>query len=833
MGPALGVAAERQGRESPEHRTVPARGSGSCHDRGIDRSTVTADVAFAGLDEDEARRRAAEGRVNSASQDTSRTVREILRSNIVTRFNALLGSLLVVILVVGPVQDALFGIVLVLNTVVGIVQELRAKQTLDRLIVVGGATATVVRSGANRSVPATDVVEGDLVELRRGDQIVVDGPVIAADGLEVDESMLTGESEPVAKHPGDDLLSGSFVVSGTGRHVAAVVGDAAYGRRLAAEGRKFALTPSELRAGIDTILRGVTWVLVPTAVLLVISQLVQANDLHEAIRASVAGVVNMVPEGFVLLTSTALAVGIIRLGKREVLVQELGALEGLARADILCIDKTGTLTDNQLELAAIERLQEDDVDVDAVLGSFAASDPDPNASLQAIGRARVGTEWETAWRVPFSSAARWSAIAPKGASGAWLLGAPDVLLPWVRDEFRDTATYAGARVRPHTTAGRRALLLGWYEASGPTVSPQGRVRPIAVVALGERVRPDAADTAAWFAEEGVTLKVLSGDEPTTVGGIAREVGIAGAEWPMDARELSKDDPKALALEVDERNVFGRVGPEEKRRIIAALQNAGHTVAMLGDGVNDVLALKQSDLGVAMGAGASAARNAAQVVLLDSRFAALPSVVGEGRRVIGNVERVGKLFITKTVYACLLAIAVGVARLPFPFFPRHLTIVSSLTIGIPGFFLALSPSQSRVHHGFTGRILRAAIPMGTVAASTTFFGYALARNEGLDIREARTAATFVLFGMGIWVLSIVVRPATTARVAVVAGMIGLFLLMIAIPRFRTAFDLDVPRLVMVMAIIGVVACGGALMEIGWRVANAVGPWRPWKSNDEDS
>ena len=815
-----------------ELRAVPARVSPSFHDRGIDRSTVTADVAFAGLDEHEAHRRAAEGRINAASEDTSRTVREILRTNIVTRFNALLGSLLVVILIVGPVQDALFGIVLVLNTLVGIVQELRAKRTLDRLVVIGGATATVIRSGTTRSIPATEVVEGDLVELRRGDQIVVDGPVVAADGLEVDESMLTGEAEPVAKNAGHELLSGSFVVAGTGRHVAAVVGEAAYGRRLAAEGRKFALAPSELRQGIDTILRGVTWVLVPTAVLLVISQLVQANDLHEAIRASVAGVVNMVPEGFVLLTSTALAVGIIRLGRRLVLVQELGALEGLARADILCIDKTGTLTDNQLELAAVERLIEDDLDVDAVLAGFAASDPDPNASLQAIGRARPGAEWETRWRVPFSSAARWSAIAPVGTTGAWLLGAPDVLLPWVHEVYRDTATYAAAKVRPHTTAGRRALLLGWYEASGPSVSPEGRLRPIAIVALGERVRPDAADTAAWFAEEGVTLKVLSGDEPTTVGGIAREVGIAGADWPMDARELSKDD-KALALEVDERSVFGRVGPDEKRRIIAALQESGHTVAMLGDGVNDVLALKQSDLGVAMGAGASAARNAAQVVLLDSRFAALPSVVGEGRRVIGNVERVGKLFITKTVYACLLAIAVGVARLPFPFYPRHLTIVSSLTIGIPGFFLALSPSQARVHRGFTGRILRAAIPMGTVAATATFFGYALARNEGLDIREARTAATFVLFGMGIWVLSIVVRPATRARLAVVAGMIGLFVLGIVIPGYRVAFDLDVPRLVVVMAIIGVVACGGALMEIGWRVANSVGPWRFWDRPEDES
>ena len=803
-----------------------------CHDRGIERLAATPDVGFVGLDEDEAHRRAEEGRANVAGEDTSRSVASILKANIVTRFNALLGSLLVVILVVGPPQDALFGIVLVGNTVVGIVQELRAKRTLDRLVVVGRATATVIRSGSPRAIPSAQVVEGDLLEVRRGDQIVVDGPVVAADGLEVDESMLTGEAEPVAKSPGDELLSGSWVVAGTGRHVAAVVGENAYGRRLAAEGRRFVLAPSELRAGIDTILRGVTWVLVPTAVLLVISQLVQANDLHEAIRASVAGVVNMVPEGFVLLTSTALAVGIIRLGRRMVLVQELGALEGLARADILCIDKTGTLTENELEVVAVERLLEDDLDVDAVLAGLAASDPDPNASLQAIARAKPGVAWDVAWRVPFSSAARWSSIAPAGGSGAWALGAPDVLLPWAEKQYGDVAVYATATVHPHVAAGHRALLLAWYEADSPAVEPESRLRPVAVVALGERVRPDAADTAAWFADQGVTLKVLSGDEPTTVGGIAREVGISGADWPIDARELSAD-PKALALEVDERNVFGRVGPDEKRRIIAALQTAGHTVAMLGDGVNDVLALKQSDLGVAMGAGASAARNAAQVVLLDSRFAALPAVVGEGRRVIGNIERVGKLFVTKTVYACLLAIAVGVARLPFPFFPRHLTIVSSLTIGIPGFFLALSPSQARAQRGFTGRILRAALPMGAVAASATLLGYALVRDEGLDIRQARTTATFVLFGMGIWVLAIVVRPATHARIAMVAWMLGLFGLLAVFPGFRRSFDLDIPRPIVCMAIVGIITSAGALMEIGWRVANSFAPHRRGAYAGEES
>jgi cation-transporting ATPase E len=778
------------------------------------------------LTEAEALSRAATGRGNAVTDQTSRPVSEIIKANVFTYFNALLGSLLVVILIVGPIQDALFGLILIGNTAVGVFQEVRAKRTLDRLVVVGGATATVVRAEGVREIPSRDVVEGDLVEVGRGDQIVVDGSVISADGLEVDESLLTGESEPVAKESGDTLLSGSWVVAGTGRHVAEVVGEAAYGRRLAAEGRKFVLAQSDLRAGIDKILRGVTWVLVPTAVLLVISQLAQASDLTEALRVSVAGVVNMVPEGLVLLTSTALAVGIVRLGRRRVLVDELGALEGLARVDVLCLDKTGTLTDGQPELMAVEPLT-DGIDIDLALAGFAASDPDPNASLLAIQRAKPGVEWPVTWRVSFSSAQRWSAIGV--GEGGWALGAPDVLFDWVAPGYKEVAPYARERVREHVSAGRRVLLFGWYPGVAADDLPDGRFQPVAIVALGEQVRSDVPPTVAWFAEQGVTLKVLSGDEPTTVGAVAAAVGIAGADRPMNARELPQE-PSAYASMVGEGNVFGRVGPDEKLAIISSLQQHGRTVGMVGDGVNDVLALKQADLGVAMGSGSSAARSAAQVVLLDSRFAGLPAVVAEGRRVIGNIEQVAKLFVTKTVYACLLAIAVGVAQRPFPFFARHLTIVSSLTIGIPALVLALSPGEERVESRFTSRVLGTALPAGFVAAAATFAGYELAREEGLSLEESRTVATLVLFGVAIWVLSIVARPLTRARVALIALMITLFVIAMISSGFREYFSLDIPRLVVFMAVIGIIAIAGALLEIGWRLANMCSAW--WRSHRGD-
>jgi cation-transporting ATPase E len=393
-----------------------------------------------------------------------------------------------------------------------------------------------------------------------------------------------------------------------------------------------------------------------------------------------------------------------------------------------------------------------------------------------------------------------------------------VLFDWVAPSHEELVAEARADVRVHVAAGRRVLLFGWYPAAGADERPDGRFQPVAIVALGEQVRADVPPTVAWFAEQGVTLKVLSGDEPSTVGAIASAVGIAGADEPMNARQLPTE-PVAYGEVVQQCNVFGRVGPDEKLAIISSLQQSGRTVAMVGDGVNDVLALKQSDLGVAMGTGSSAARSAAQVVLLDSSFAGLPAVVAEGRRVIGNIEQVAKLFVTKTVYACLLALSVGVTRLPFPFFPRHLTIVSSLTIGIPAFVLALSPGEQRVDSRFLPRVLGMALPAGFVAAGATFAGYALARDEGLSLAQCRTVATMVLFGVGIWVLSIVVRPFTRARIALIALMIVLFVIAMLSENFRRYFALDIPRPLVFMAVIGVIAVAGALLEIGWRLASA--------------
>ncbi len=778
-----------------------------------------------GLSSAEVRERTAAGRINAASARTSRTVAEIVRANVLTRFNAILGSLLAVIVVIGPLRDGLFGIVLVSNTALGIVQEVRAKRTLDRLALVSAPKATVVRDGEVRAIAVEEVVVDDLLVVGPGDQIVVDGTVVEASDLDVDESLLTGESEPEAKAPGDELLSGSFVAAGTGRYVAVRVGTDAYARRLADRAREFELVHSQLRAGIDFILRVVTFLIVPAAAMLIVSQLVSNSSIPDAIRGSVGGVGSMIPEGLVLLTTVAFAAGVARLGRRNVLIQELAALEGLARVDVLCTDKTGTLTEPVLEVGEIALLGSADAAlVDGALGALVAADPAPNATLRAIA-ARLGdgvagaAAWPVAGRVAFSSARKWAAV-DAGEHGVFVLGAPDVVLAPASGDASGPGRDALGRAAAAAAEGRRTLLVAQIPGLPEDGALHG-VSPLALVELEERVRADAADTLAYFAEEQVAVVLLSGDHPQTVGAVAARVGLDGEA--IDARTLP-EEADDLARTVLAAGVVGRITPEQKERTVRALQAAGHTVAMVGDGVNDVLALKAADIGIAMGSGTPATRSVARVVLVDDRFAELPGVVAEGRRVIANVERVANLFVTKTVYALVLALTVGVALVPFPFLPRHLTIVSSLTIGIPAFFLALAPSTQRPRPGFVGRVLRFAGPSGVVAAAATFAAYALARSDhAVSLTEARTTATVTLFAVALWVLVLLARPLNNRRLVLVWAMVVAFLGALAIPWFRHYFSLDLPRAEVLLAAVGILAIADGALELGWRMANRLSVW----------
>ncbi|MDQ1521256.1 MAG: cation-transporting P-type ATPase [Actinomycetota bacterium] len=761
-----------------------------------------------GLTGAEVAARVERGEVNVSAERTSRTFGDIVRANIFTRFNAILGSMLVAILIVGPFQDALFGVVLVTNALIGIVQEWRAKVTLDRLAVLNAPRARVVRDGDVRDVAVEEVVLDDLLDVRAGDQVPADGQVFESDGLEIDESLLTGESDAVAKQVGDEVLSGSIVVSGSGRYQATRVGDDAYARRLAKEARRFTLVRSELMSGINRILRYVTWALLPTAVLLALSQFRAYPGWRDAMAGVVAGTVAMVPEGLVLLTSLAFAVAAVSLARRNVLVQELPAVEGLARVDVVCLDKTGTLTQGTIKYDRIEIIDPAYPAHDA-LGALAA-DEHGNATTSALAEAFQAPEgWHREGAVAFSSARKWSAATFDGR-GTWVLGAPEMV--WARKTPDDTVR---ARADELAASGQRVLLLA---STGEPIRDEGLpdgLRAVGLVLFEEKIRDDAADTLQYFAQQGVALKVISGDNPRTVGAVAERVGLPGARDAYDARELPDDDEAALADVLERQSVFGRVTPHQKRAIVGALQSRGHVVAMTGDGVNDALALKDADIGIAMGNGAPATRAVAQIVLLDGRFATMPGVVAEGRRVIANVERVANLFVTKTVYAMFLAIAVGVARWPYPFLPRHLTIVSSLTIGIPAFFLALAPNTRRYQPGFVRRVLRLAIPCGFVAAVATFTSYAFARRvNGVGLTEARTTATLVLLVVGLWILALLARPITPFRAALVASMAGVLALILVIPRARTFYALELPPADAILG--GVVMAGAAVavLELGW-------------------
>ncbi|MGY5046955.1 cation-translocating P-type ATPase [Streptomyces sp. 900105755] len=767
----------------------------------------------AGLTTAEVAERVARGQVNDVPVRSSRSFGEIVRANVFTRFNAIIGVLWLVMLVVAPIQDSLFGFVILANTGIGIVQEWRAKKTLDSLAVIGESRPTVRRDGAAVEVGTSEIVLGDLIEVGPGDKIVVDGACVEADGLEIDESLLTGEADPVVKRPGDRVMSGSFVVAGGGAFSATKVGREAYAAQLAEEASRFTLVHSELRTGISTILKYVTWMMVPAAIGLVATQLVVKNNgLKDAVARTVGGIVPMVPEGLVLLTSVAFAIGVIRLGRQQCLVQELPAIEGLARIDTVCLDKTGTLTEGGMDVTELRALDGvDETYVRKVLGSLGESDPRPNSSLQAIVDAYPDSDdWRCVESLPFSSARKYSGATFSEGDGelsTWLLGAPDVLLG-----ADDPALAETVRLNEQ---GLRVLLLARADRDldDPKVS-QG-ARATALVVLEQRLRPDAADTLRYFADQDIRAKVISGDNAVSVGAVAAKLGLSGTT--VDARRLPAErDGMAEAL--DAGTVFGRVTPQQKRDMVGALQSRGHTVAMTGDGVNDVLALKDADIGVSMGSGSEATRAVAQIVLLNNSFATLPSVVAEGRRVIGNITRVATLFLVKTVYSVLLAVLVVCWQVEYPFLPRHLTLLSTLTIGIPAFFLALAPNRERAQPHFVRRVMRYSIPGGVVAGVATFVTYLVARHHytGPGSLDAETsAATLTLFLISMWVLAIIARPYTWWRIALVAAMGVAFVFVLAVPALQSFFALKLVGVAMPWTAVGVAVVGSAVLELLWK------------------
>lgn len=804
----------------------------------LERGLEAADVAV----------RTEAGLTNRQPKDTSRSIWKILRVHVLTLFNLAIAACAVVIIVLGRWFDLMFCLAAVANVVIGVVQEYSAKRKLDKIALLHQDAAQVLRAGAETDVRLEDILLDDAVVLRRGDQVPADGIVLHSDGLDIDESLLTGESDPVSKGRGDGVLSGSAVLSGYGLFRVTAVGADSHASQLAIEARQFSKIHSELRAALETVAKWLTIGLIPIVAIIVHGQVqavggwayVLENDAMEpAIVAAVASITSMIPQGLALMTTISFAVAALKLAQEKVLIQEQPAVEILARVDTVCLDKTGTLTEGGIVF-------------DTVTPAFPSSDPaspsapwrqalawfgaDPNANPTTLALREAFTDRpaeRAAAQVAFSSARRWSAVAfgtpesPDGGAtphsatlrGAWVLGAPEVVL-----------AHTGAAVEPdhlrqleqqcqdHASQGLRTMVLAhagsaavvgtedWFGA-GEDLS--GAMVPVAVLTFRENVRDDAHETLEYFRSQGVQLKVISGDNPRTVAAVAREVGMELSGDGYDARQLP-EDPEQLADVLEEYSVFGRVSPDQKKFMVQALQSRGHVVAMTGDGINDALALKTADLGIAMGNGAPATKAVSRMVLLDGKFSRLPSVLAEGRKVIANMERLAHMFLTKTSYAVLFGVVFSLLAWQFPLLPRQASTVDFLMIGLPTFFLALMPNPRRYVPGFLGRALHFAIPSGITILLGMLAVNAYARwfvHEPISVQQIQTASVITLTLMGLWVLNLISRPLNRWKVLLIGTMYVLLFLVLTVPISQLFHQFELPPLDLGWAavIIGAVAC----------------------------
>ncbi|GAB3270584.1 HAD-IC family P-type ATPase [Sinomonas notoginsengisoli] len=783
-------------------------------------------TGLTGLNEAEVAARTAAGLVNAMDRRTSRSVWQIARTHLLTVFNLILGLCGLTLVLLGRWLDLMFLAAAVANVVVGFAQELEAKRRLDKLALLKRDPVRVLRAGAPVEVRPEDIVMDDIVLLRRGDQIPADGTVLRTDELDLDESMLTGESEPVPKAAGAAVSSGSSVVSGNGSFRVSALGSASRAARLTTEARRFSEVKSELREALNRVVRWISVALVPMIAVVLNGQMQAAGGWAEsfgsgawrdAVVAAIASVTIMIPQGLALLTTISFALATLRLARGEVLVEELAAVEVLARVDVLCFDKTGTLTEGGIRFESAAPVPSG-AETDSTPGwqrvlAWIGADPEANPSAAALAEGFSDLpDREPTRIVPFSSARRWSAVQFEGgnADGAWLLGAPEALLV-----DGPAGEAAGQMAAAAADSGLRAMVLCRAVRLPEKGELPAEARPVVVLTFRERLRTDAAETLAYFRKEGVALKVVSGDNPLTVAAAARGAGMDVAQ-PVDARTLP-EDPSELADALERHSVFGRVGPEQKEAMVLALQSRGHVVAMTGDGVNDALALKAADLGIAMGNAAPATKAVARLVLLDGRFSRLPAVLAEGRRIIANIERVSQLFLTKTIYAFLLGVGFGALTWGFPFLPRQLSTSDFLMIGFPAAVLALAPNARRYMPGFLRRAILMALPSGLAMAIAILGLYAYGRWATESSQEQIEAAAFLtLTASGLWVLTVAARPLNVWRVLLVASMYAGIVAVLTVPASLAYHQLADPDLQLTIAALAFAAGACVVIEAAHQI-----------------
>jgi P-type E1-E2 ATPase len=755
---------------------------------------------------------------------SSRSVPSIVAGNVFTLFNLIIGVFFVIVLSLGLFADALFGFIAAINSYIGIRQELKAKETLDNLAVLVAPKAGVVRDGELVELRAEEVVPGDWIRIEPGDQLVADGEVTESRGLTVDESLLTGEADGVRKRVGQRALSGSFVLTGSGYYEVDAVREDSYAEKVAGEARTFRHPPSPLQDEVNVVLKASTWLMLPLAAILIFALQARNTPLDEAAQTATAGLITLIPEGLVLLMSVTLAVAAVRLARQDTLVQQMSAPEALAAVDTICIDKTGTLTTGELELVSVEVADEKEASMSQqALARFAASSGERNRTLEAIAESYPATGERVRAEVPFSSEWKWSGLT-FGRGETYVLGAPDVLI--ARGSLALPVPLQRS-LEKHTTAGRRVVAFG--RASGglpdnPYSDPPPAVTPLALIVLEETLRPDARETIAYMREQEMDLKLISGDAPQTVTAVASAVGVPAGVGVVTGDELP-EDRASLARIAEENTIFCRIRPEQKKALVAALAENGRFVAMIGDGVNDVPALKRARMAVAMGSGSQITKGIADIVLLKDQFSRLPRAVAEGRRIARNIHRLGRLYVTKTIYAAALILLVAVPGWAFPFLPRHLTLAAFLTIGIPSFVLALAPSDGPLYRGRLLRALAAfAVPAGLAIAFASLASFFLVDTVfGGSLEAGRTAATTTLIVLGLCFVLLLERGPGREHIAIqsymlalVAALGALYVLALTVTPIRDFFDLVQMGGGQVFIALLSAAAGLVLASVVWRI-----------------
>ena len=737
-----------------------------------------------GLSPQETKLRQSNGLSNIMPPSNTKSEGQIIKENVLTFFNLIFLVLALCLCLVGSFKNLMFLLVAVANTVVGSFQEIRAKRAVDKLTLVAAGTAKAIRSGQRVSVRTDQLVRDDIVEFAAGDQICADA--VVRDGqLQVNESLLTGEADAILKNPGDTLKSGSFVISGRARVQLTHVGSESYAAKLAAEARRnVRSTKSEMMLSLTKLITVVGIALIPLGIILFLRHFLsvfQGLPLRDSVESTVSALIGMIPEGLYLLTSVAIAASCLKLSRKRVLVQDMNCIETLAHVDVLCVDKTGTITEPTMEVTDVyplnsERFSYDDIE--KILAAFYHGEEPDNETARAMGQQFAGeTTWRAVKRMAFSSSTKWSG-ADFGENGRYVVGAPEFIMGDRYDSIRSEA-------EPWSERGCRVLLLAAYDTAfddGPLQS--AHVAPIALVFLSNLLRPDAQETFRYFASQGVSVRVISGDNPITVAQVAARAGIENADRYVDAMTLSTEQDFEEAVKYY--TVFGRVTPEQKRYLVRAFQQQGHTVAMTGDGVNDVLALKDANCGIAMASGSQAASQVAQIVLLNSQFSAMPAIVAEGRRVINNIQRAASLFLVKNIFSFALTLLLLFIDMPYPLLPIQLSLISTFTIGIPSFFLALEPNYARVEGKFMRNVIRRAMPGGLTNLTIVLLAGFFTSTFGLSNEQLNTICVWVMSAVGLVTLYHVSVPFTRLRLAVLAGMTAAMLFsLLVIPAF---FDL---------------------------------------------